>query len=462
MITNKIKIFFLFLLTFLVVKNTFSQINDKKINRVLFVFDASQSMLSRWDNGQKIERAKKLLINILDSLDSQNINNLELALRVYGHQYNFPPQICEDSRLEVDFSPLKTAIKNIKTKLNLIKARGTTAIGYSIEQAANDFQNIKGDSRNIIILITDGQEECDIDPCRVSKRLQKKGIFLKPFIIGIGADDYWKKSFDCVGELLDATYENQFKNVLNIIFSNIIDNTTTQVYLLDQDNKPTETNVDIRFYNTFTDELDYHYVHTLNKENIPDTMMIENINSYNMIINTIPPIHKEFISIDAGKHNIIEIDAHQGKLNIQMFNNKKKYNCLIRKAGEKEIINIQEINSTVKYLKGRYEIEILTLPKYYDTIYIDAGLTYNLPLPSTGKANIFLPSKGYGGLYFISGNIIEKIYEFKGEKTRHNLELLPNRKYKVVFRALSSYDHTEIREKEFTIKSNKTESIKLY
>ena len=335
MITNKIKIFFLFLLTFLVVKNTFSQINDKKINRVLFVFDASQSMLSRWDNGQKIERAKKLLINILDSLDSQNINNLELALRVYGHQYNFPPQICEDSRLEVDFSPLKTAIKNIKTKLNLIKARGTTAIGYSIEQAANDFQNIKGDSRNIIILITDGQEECDIDPCRVSKRLQKKGIFLKPFIIGIGADDYWKKSFDCVGELLDATYENQFKNVLNIIFSNIIDNTTTQVYLLDQDNKPTETNVDIRFYNTFTDELDYHYVHTLNKENIPDTMMIENINSYNMIINTIPPIYKEFISIDAGKHNIIEIDAHQGKLNIQMFNNKKKYNCLIRKSGRK-------------------------------------------------------------------------------------------------------------------------------
>ena len=199
--------------------------------------------------------------------------------------------------MEVDFSPLKTAIKNIKTKLNLIKARGTTAIGYSIEQAANDFQNIKGDSRNIIILITDGQEECDIDPCRVSKRLQKKGIFLKPFIIGIGADDYWKKSFDCVGELLDATYENQFKNVLNIIFSNIIDNTTTQVYLLDQDNKPTETNVDIRFYNTFTDELDYHYVHTLNKENIPDTMMIENINSYNMIINTIPPIYKEFVFI---------------------------------------------------------------------------------------------------------------------------------------------------------------------
>ena len=54
-----------------------------------------------------------------------------------------------------------------------------------------------------------------------------------------------KNLFDCVGELLDATYENQFKNVLNIIFSNIIDNTPTQVYLLDQDNKPTETNVDI-------------------------------------------------------------------------------------------------------------------------------------------------------------------------------------------------------------------------
>ena len=175
--------------------------------------------------------------------------------------------------------------------------------------------------------------------------------------------------------------------------------------------------------------------------------MIENINSYNMIINTMPQYIKNLFLLMPENIILAKIDAHQGKLNIQMFNNKKKYNCLIRRAGEKEIINIQEINSTVKYLKGRYEIEILTLPKYYDTIYIDAGLTYNLPFIT--EKQIFLPSKGYGGLYFISGNIIEKIYEFKGEKTRHNLELLPNRKYKVVFKALSSYDHTKIREKEF-------------
>jgi Ca-activated chloride channel family protein len=55
----------------------------KPLTRILFVFDASQSMYGRWQSDTKFSIASRLFINILDSL--KNIQNLQIALRVYGH-----------------------------------------------------------------------------------------------------------------------------------------------------------------------------------------------------------------------------------------------------------------------------------------------------------------------------------------------------------------------------------------
>ena len=83
---------------------SFSAIAQKKqepVNRILFIFDASLSMQGRWQSGSKINIAKDLLSNMVDSL--RNIENLEIGLRVYGHKSKFPPQDCEDTHLEVNF-----------------------------------------------------------------------------------------------------------------------------------------------------------------------------------------------------------------------------------------------------------------------------------------------------------------------------------------------------------------------
>ena len=45
----------------------------------------------------------------------------------------------------------------------MIRAKGTTPIAKSLEEAAADFPI--DNSRNIVILITDGKEECGMDPC---------------------------------------------------------------------------------------------------------------------------------------------------------------------------------------------------------------------------------------------------------------------------------------------------------
>jgi hypothetical protein len=74
-----------------------------KKNRILFIFDASYSMLNNWNSGQRMDVAKKLLGEFVDSLKTKS--NLEIALRCYGHQFYIGNgKNCKDSRLEVPFA----------------------------------------------------------------------------------------------------------------------------------------------------------------------------------------------------------------------------------------------------------------------------------------------------------------------------------------------------------------------
>lgn len=437
--------------------SSFAQKKQEPVNRILFIFDASQSMLGRWQSGRKIDIAKNLLSNMVDSL--RNIDNLEIGLRVYGHQKGYPPQDCDDTKLEINFSAAHLVADRMKAKLNMIRARGTTPIARSLEEGAKDFPS--GDARNIVILITDGKEECGMDPCAVSRLYQRKGIILKPFVIGVGLDDSWKKSFDCVGRFFDASREQDFTNILNVVISHVIDNTTAQVNLLDESGAPTETNVNLTFYNDFTGVAKYNYIHTMNAYGNPDTMVIDPVLSYKIVAHTIPPVSIDSITLTPGKHTIIPLSTPQGELEIKM-NAKIKYQYIVRPAGVDTTLHVQEINTVEKYLTGRYDIELLTLPrKKFVDVEVNQSTKTTYTIPSPGLANILLPSKGYGGVYLLNGDALEQIYHFNGAKTQHRLTLLPGN-YKVVFRAKSAKQYIYTSEKTFKLKSGQSELIKIY
>lgn len=435
-----------------------AQQKEEPIDRILFIFDASQSMLGRWQSGRKIDIAKNLLSNMVDSL--KNIKNLEIGLRVYGHKSGYPPQDCDDTHLEVNFLKADSAVKIIKKKLSVIKSRGTTPIGKSLEEGAKDFK-AAGNARNIVILITDGKEECGIDPCEVSRFYQKEGIILKPFIIGVGLDKSWKETFNCVGRFFDASREEDFINILNIVISHVIDNTTTQVNLLDKYGEPTETNINMTFYEEFSGNAKYNYIHTMNNYGNPDTMVIDPVFSpYKVVAHTIPPVSIENIDIIPGEHTIIPLETPQGKLEILM-NSTTNYQYIVRPEGSNITLNVQRINEVEEYIIGKYNVEILSLPRIDTTIEIKQNYKTTLSISPPGLANIRLPSKGYGGLYVKNGENLEQILHFKGETTDHRLTLLPGY-YKVIFRALSANEYLYTKERSFTIKSGKSELIKIY
>jgi Ca-activated chloride channel family protein len=70
-------------------------------------------MYAPWNSNIKIEVAKKVMGEFLDSL--KNLPNLELALRCYGHTTFFKPdRNCKDSKLEVPFAD--ATINSLKIK----------------------------------------------------------------------------------------------------------------------------------------------------------------------------------------------------------------------------------------------------------------------------------------------------------------------------------------------------------
>ncbi len=284
-----------------VIGQQISKSKGPTLTRIEFLFDGSQSMYGRWQSGAKIDVAKELMFQLLDSL--RYLDNIELALRVYGHQKQFPPQDCDDSKLEVPFS--KGNMQHMKNVLKNIVPKGTTPIARSLELCGNDFP--QSESRNILILITDGIEECGGDPCAVSQALQQKGIFLKPFVIGMGIDESWKKTFDCVGRYFDATNEVNFKMALDVVISQALNSTTMQVNLLDIYNQPTETNVNMTFYDQQSGKVKYNFIHTLNTKGNPDTLVIDPLPVYRIVVHTTPPVSKDSIVLTPGKHTTLEL-----------------------------------------------------------------------------------------------------------------------------------------------------------
>ena len=158
--------FLIFIFTFSASAQKVTQ-KRKDNTRILFLVDGSNSMYGAWESQQKIDAAKQLLNDLVDSLRVNK--NLQLGLRIYGHQYSLENRNCKDTKLEVPFSP-NNHDKIIST-MNTLTPQGTTPIAYSLEQAAGDFP-VSDQFRNIVIIITDGVESCGGDPCTVSEALQ--------------------------------------------------------------------------------------------------------------------------------------------------------------------------------------------------------------------------------------------------------------------------------------------------
>jgi Ca-activated chloride channel family protein len=431
--------------------------SKKQTTRILFLLDASGSMYAKLGSDTRINVAKRLLSKSIDSL--ANEKNVELALRVYGHTSPPGARNCKDTRLEVPFRTENH--KDIIKKIQNITPKGTTLIAHSLLQAASDFPQNEN-SRNVIILITDGIEECQGDPCAVSEALQSKGIILKPFIIGLGSTEDFKKAFDCVGRYYDANSEEAFNTVLNVVISQALNNTTAQINLLDIHNKPSETNVNMSFYDMHSGMLLNNYMHTINERGNPDTVLLDPIYRYKMVVHTLPPVIKENIELIPGKHTIIAADAPQGELTIRVdgLTNYNNLQAIVKQAGSCPILHIQDASNREKYLVGKYDVEVLCLPKMlFKGVSIDQSTTTTIQLPQPGKLVVnYQVQDFYADIYQQIRGELMWVCKIPSDKRVHQFVIQPG-DYKIIYRSKSSYKSANTFERGFKITSGQATNI---
>lgn len=428
--------------------------------RILFIFDASNSMAGQWDGERKFDIARDILLEMVDSLALNP--NVEMALRVYGHQSPVPPQDCSDTKLEVPFS--STNASRIRQKLRFITPKGTTPIAHSLELAPDDFPPCN-QCRNIILLITDGVEACDGDPCRVSTSLQKKGIILKPFVIGIGTDPGFRETYNCIGEYYDAPHKQEFREALNVIITQALNATSAQVSLLDSDDHPSETDVNVVFYDRFSGVIRYNMIHTLNSKGNPDTLSLDHMSTYDVMAQTIPTSRLDSVKLVNGRHNIIGIDAPQGYLHVRTTRGKAydREKILVRKANTTETINIHEIGNVGKYLVGKYDLEIPIYPlMIVEDVEIQQSYTTTVEIPNPGHVTFSSQQPGAGALYLLTpeGDQIWVMNLLENRKNQ-NFYLQPG-SYRVVFRRADFKSTSFNLVRDFEVDPGSSESIEFY
>lgn len=429
---------------------------EPPVTRILFVFDCSQSMAGQWESDRKINIARNFLISTIDSLEQMKY--VQMALRVFGHQSPVPPQDCSDTKLEVPFSPNNAG--RIRQKLRYLIPKGTTPIARSLELSASDFPPCDN-CRNVIILITDGIEACDGDPCAVSRELRKKGIVLKPFVIGIGLDLEFKKTFECVGQFYDAANEQQFHEVLDVVITEALNSTTAQVNLLDENGNPTETNVNMTFYNTESGKVMANYVHTMNNRGNPDTIILDPLVTYRMEVHTIPPVIVDSIKVYRGKHTVIAADAPQGSLKLTcrttLYPN---LSFIVRKDGEMKTLNMQKMNQEEKYLTGKYDLEVPVLPRLLiDDIRIRQSTTTTVEIPQPGLVTILMQNEGYASLYVRKPDKLEWIYNLNPNTRSQTIVLQPG-DYEIVYRPRYAKRSFYTQTRKFTVRGGSSQSIR--
>jgi len=294
--------------------------------------------------------------------------------------------------------------------------------------------------------------------------LQKKGIFLRPFVIGIGLNVNFADVFACMGKFYDVSNELNFKDVLKLVLTEAITQTTIQVDLLDILKKPLETDVAMTFYEAGTNNAKYNYLHTINSKGRPDTLVLDPDFKYDLLVHTIPPVEKKSITIVRGKHNTIPLDAPQGflKLDLEGPVGKNYPTTVIRKTNDQKTLIVQEFGKTEKLIVGKYDIEILSLPRIkMNGVEIKQSATNQIKIPTSGVLYLKKLGNGFGSVYTDDGKNVEWVYNLNNTLTNEIIYLQPG-KYKVVFRYENAKETIQTIERNFEMKSGTTTNIQLY
>ena len=140
--------------------------------RTMLVLDASGSMWGQIDGKPKIAIAREAVAEMLDGW-----NGGDLGLMAYGHRRKGD---CGDIEVLQTIGPNTAA--GIRRQVNALNPKGMTPISASVRQAAEQLRFTE--QKATVILVSDGEETCNADPCELGKELETAGVDFTAHVVG--------------------------------------------------------------------------------------------------------------------------------------------------------------------------------------------------------------------------------------------------------------------------------------
>ena len=163
--------------------------------RSIIVLDGSGSMWGQIDGKPKLEIAREALAEVLKSIPADT----ELGLMAYGHREKGS---CSD--IELIVPPAKGTAKQIAEAAAKMQFLGKTPLTEAVRQAAADLRSTE--EKATVILITDGIETCEADPCALGAELEKSGVDFTAHVVGFGLTSDEGKQVACLAENTGGKY----------------------------------------------------------------------------------------------------------------------------------------------------------------------------------------------------------------------------------------------------------------
>ncbi len=139
----------------------------------MLILDASGSMWGQIQGRTKIEIAREAVGSMLKTWP----RNQQLGLMAYGHRSKGN---CAD--IEVLKAPGVLDAIGMQKAVNALQPKGMTPITASVRMAAEQLKF--SEHKATVILVSDGEETCNADPCALGAELEKLGVDFTAHVVG--------------------------------------------------------------------------------------------------------------------------------------------------------------------------------------------------------------------------------------------------------------------------------------
>ena len=156
---------------------------------IMLVLDASGSMWGQIEGKAKVLIAREVIADLLSDWDT----NIALGLTVYGHRREGD---CEDIEVVIPMS--QAGPDAVLKAVNKIRPKGKTPLSAAVQRAADELRY--KELRSTVLLVTDGKENCDLDPCEVGAQLAMDGIDFTCHVIGFDVKKEDQAGLQCLAD----------------------------------------------------------------------------------------------------------------------------------------------------------------------------------------------------------------------------------------------------------------------